>query len=50
MLPVGVVLDPSVCVVMGELRGRSGPAKEKQTGRGEGEKGEICEPNKKAAH
>lgn len=36
MLPVGVVLDPSVCVVMGELRGRSGPAKEKQTGRGGG--------------
>lgn len=49
VLPVGVVLDPSVCVVVGELGGRSGPAKEKQTGRGGG-KGEICEPNKQATH
>lgn len=33
VLPVGVVLDPSVCVVMRELRGRSGPATEGETDR-----------------
>lgn len=33
VLPVGVVLDPSVRVVVRELRGRSGPATEKERDR-----------------
>lgn len=30
MLPVGVVLDPSVCVVVRELGGRSGPVRARE--------------------
>lgn len=37
VLPVGVVLDSSVCVVVRELWGRSGPARE----RGEREREKV---------
>lgn len=47
-LPVSIVLDPSVRIIMGELRGRSGPAtkrRDRATGEGVGEKNNICESN-----
>lgn len=47
-LPVSIVLDPSVRIVMRELRGRSGPAtktRDRATGEGGREKNNICESN-----